>query len=538
MPEKETMPDITIYSWMRTALGISGIELIIFAYLFTKTFDNVHRCFTSLDTFSEWFGVTRQAISRHMKNLVNAGMIDIVTYKNEKNTMLKHNSYIVKMDRVTELCEADEDSYKKFLFTYSNMLKNKYPKDTMAIDSYIDKLFQWHKVKDIELCVTLSELANMICEETDTVMRFTDVLNLVRDRESKLHRHRASSFTARKMEDCNSDTGKLVEQQKARRKTDRSGWQEKKAAMTDDFVTMRLGGNAELRELIFGFLDTTSGRSYSPKQWEQQLETMYTHGRTIERMIDGVRRSYMNNYRSLYLVDKSEVDIPQKLVEISVYVNSNADGDNELQSLLEAYVTETSKGKGCSINQFRLMLENLSEICTTTEQKIESVKRSYSNSYAALAYKSSNNGQYQATNAEVDIDKKKEAVSEFIKSGYYQLCDGLEKSLISYIENTQNGRSMPYESFCIALENLRLFCFDDIEKVSRVRTAIQTNANRFATEDYAETNKLKARLETRETMAKSLDRTRKQKVETEKMRNPDDDRLKDVVIVRRVGVVI
>jgi hypothetical protein len=199
-------------------------------------------------------------------------------------------------------------------------------------------------------------------------------------------------------------------------------------------------------------------------------------------------------------------------------------------------VTEVPKGKSSTINQFILMLENLSDICKTTEEKINSVKLSYTNSYSALAYRTSKTTKAEDTC--VDMEVKETIIMNFITQGYYQLCDGLETYLNEYVHNTTAGRSMTSTAFSIALDNLRLYCLDDDDKVAKVKSAIQSNSNKFATEDFEETRKIKAKFETRESMASSFDRSRKMRVEAEKRKNPNNPRLKNVVLTVRNRNVI
>jgi len=240
-------------------------------------------------------------------------------------------------------------------------------------------------------------------------------------------------------------------------------------------------------------------------------------------MIEGVNISYMNNYRQLYLIDKTEKDIDLKLSEIDEYVTEQADGNDELRDLLCSYITDVPSAKSCSIKQFKMKLRDLSNLCKTTDEKIASVGRSYQNSYAALAYKSKSD-----EDVPVDIDRKLDKVHEFIKEGFYHLCDGLEDALILYVTETPVGRKMTFAKFCVALDGLRVFCFDDRDKVIKVKQAIQNNADYFAREDFLESKKLAERLESRSGKADSLDRSRKQKVMMEKLKNPNDKRLDDV----------
>ena len=49
--EKQPMPNIVVWSWMREVLQLSGLDLLLFAFLFERTFDGVHKCFDRLTDF-------------------------------------------------------------------------------------------------------------------------------------------------------------------------------------------------------------------------------------------------------------------------------------------------------------------------------------------------------------------------------------------------------------------------------------------------------------------------------------------------------
>lgn len=533
--QKTSIPNIIMWSWMRTVLNLSGTELLIFAFVFSQTFDNIHKCYTCLSEMEAWFGLTRQTISRNIDNLCAKGYVEKETLHDAINPMIKHNSYKVCVSYITKLCEeSDYSSYSNFLESYGAILKQKFPEDTLTIDEYLNTLSTWHQNKNIEVCITLNELAQLMCSETN---ENNSIVSMLKDiRKNKVKKSPEYTFINKdKLMDSKqpSKQNSLFEQPKQKRMSTRAkkeAWDKAKREMTHNFVYMRLGGNEELFDLLNKFLDTDNGRSYTPQQWEQQLDNLYENGRTIDRMISGVKTSYMNNYRSLYLVDKSEVDIKLKLAEIDKYVTENADNNAELKELLELYVTEVPKGKSYTAKQFRLALSNLSMFCKTTEEKINSVKTSYTNSYAALAYPNNFANNTTKTTTEVDMDKKLEHITNFISTGYYYLCDGLEDALRSYVQTTDVGKSMPESTFKIMLNNLRIFCLDDADKVSKVNMAIQNNSNKFATEDFEETRQIKSRLQTRESVAQHLDRSRKLAVIKEKQKNPTNSRLANVTV--------
>lgn len=528
--QENFMPNIIVWAWMRTVLGLVGTEILIFSYVYSQTFDSVHKCYTPLCDMEKWFGITRQTISRNIERLESKGYIIKEIHEDTFNKMIKHNSYQVNMSVVSELCEkSDYDSYKNFLDSYSFVLKNSFPQCSGTIDEYLNTMLQWHQTKDITVKVKLNDLAEVL-ESKNSDCSISDIINSITcKRKPKEIAPKASSQKPK--------SDKLFgEQKKKSTRITKNEWMNTKQQMTKEFVFMRAGGNLDLLNAICDFLSTKNGQSYSPTQWENQLDNLYKYGRTVERMIDGVRNSFMNNYRALYIVDKSEIDIDKKLSEIDKYVSNN--GNNEdLKKWLCLYVTEVPKGKSSTITQFKLMLENLDAICKTESEKVESVKVSYTNSYSALAYKAVTNSS-DNTSVEVDMEEKETLVQDFIKTGYYQLCDGLEQSLFDYIHNTPTGKGMSKDKFEIALNNLRLFCLTDDEKVNKVKFSILANKPYLATEDFDETKKLKSRLETRETMATSMDRSRKLRVEQEKLKHPDDPRLKDVVVQKRTPNIV
>lgn len=536
MQQQKKMPNIMIWSWMRTVLGLCGMELTLFSYVFSKSYDGIHKCYTSLTEMEGWFGITRQTISRLLDKISTKGYITKGCEPDSENPILKHNSYYVNIDRVTKLCEEfGDDEYKEFLASYGTMLKQRFPEEGITIDTYLNELLEWHENKNMKITITLNQLASVIHSGDVDEPSISEMIKRINNTNSiKKNPERNYIEKSQPIKQKEQSPPKLFEQPKRKsRRTKQNEWDVEKRSMNTSFVTLRLGGNEELLQALNNFLDTDNGRSYTPVQWEQQLENMYKYGRTVQRMIDGVNFSFMNNYRSLYYVDKSEVDINLKLDEIERYVHREAEDNQELKQLLINYVTEVPKGKSYTHNQFVLSLENLSNLCPTTESKIESVRNSYANSYASLAYPTStSNTNNKSTNSTdpVDVEKKHDKIKQFIVSGYYQLCEGLEELLMTYVDSTTSGSTMSYQDFCIVLDNLRLFCLKDEDKIAKIKLAIQNNSKKLATENFEETSALKKRMETREGVASHRDRSRKAEVEKFKRLNPNDPRVADIVL--------
>jgi DNA-binding Lrp family transcriptional regulator len=525
--KKSSMPNIMVWSWM-SALDVSGVELLIFAFIFGTSFDSVHRCYTSLNEMEQWFGLTRQAVSRRIQSLVDKGYIMKYVSTQSSQSFIKHNSYAVNMQTITDICSKCDDSvYTNFMTSYGNILKQKFPQDSSKIDDYIQKMCDWHHAKDVQVCLTIKQLSDLMLAQDNIDM--VEALGII-DRVKDPKKASKKDFIEKTVKKQNT----LFDSPKPKsRRAKKNEWDVEKQTMTTDFVYMRLKGNEEIHEAIKQFLSTDAGRNYTPDQWHQQLENLYDYGITPERMLSGIKMSYMNGYRSLYLVDKSEVDMRKKMKLIDEYVLSECDDNEELREVLLNYIFEVPKGKSFSEKQFKLALDNLSDICKTTEEKLASVKNSYAHSYSSLAYRTSN---YES-DTEVDMEEKHNAVDKFIETGYYYMVDGLADALHSYV-NTKNARSMDINTFNLVLSNFRLFCLSDDDKLSKVLLAIQNNYKYLATEDYEETKKLKAKLETRQTMADSLDHARRSRVIAQKLKTPNDPRLKNVEARKRSNNVI
>ena len=554
------IPNITMWAWMRTVLGLVGNELLIFSYLFSSTYDSSHVCWVALADMETWFGLTRQTISRNIDKLVDRGVVVKKCVLDEFNPIIKHNNYQVDMNRITDLCEhADTESYKNFLDCYKTEIKRMFPNDGKKIDDYFDALLSWHTTKDIKVCMAYGDLIKLAyCKNNDNLIPIDEFLNILKEHkicedidvnrnekkenivktENKNTNKKTDKKELKSSEKTSKETkptlpiGKLLQDKPKRRnrKAERAQWDIEKRQMTESYVITNLNGNEELKKLLLCFLDTDNGQSYTPMQWEIQLDNMYKHGRTIPRMIEGVRNSFMNNYRSLYLVDKNEVDIDLKLCEIQKYVLENADGNEELKNYLELYILETQKGKSLSQSQFTLLLSELSTICETTEQKIASVKNSYAGSYSKLAYAPSGTSKGSGHSGDgvtpIDTDKKLEQIDKFIEDGCYYLIDGLKESLIEYVTNTQVGSTMTVEDFITNLASFRLNCLVDGDKTNKVREAIRNNYPKLAMEDFSETRQISQNGRTREDVARVKDKNRRKSIFKEFNINPKNPRLK------------
>ncbi len=509
------MESVAIYSWMTKALGLRGNSLLVFSYMFSNLVDQFHTVTMNLTDVSDWYGMSYRSVTTNVDNLIELGYI---TRRKVDNTLLRQ--YKLNVDKIsTECIKSGKDYYVEFIDTYRDILMKKFPDDMDKINDILKDF-----IDDTGMCnPSILMLSNLISlssfdEAKDCLNSTINIQNIPNMNKQYV--------VPEKTQDCL----RLFDQPKKKRgrPSKKEANRKEKLLILEDFILMRGRGNAELKELLIKFLDTDAGRKYSPDQWKSQLDNLADCGITEERMIDGVTRSYMSGYKTLYLKPQFENDMSAKIKIIEDYVSSEKAPDDRLSDYLKQYVFETTKGKSYTKNQFRLALEKLSDVCASYEDKVASVRRSYENAYSALAYES------QAQKS-IDMDKKHELIHSFIADGYYYLVDGLNDVLYQYVDSTTAGSSMSASEFSVILENLRQFCFDDEDKVSRVRVAIQGNKNVFATEDFYETKKLRQAHESRSERAKSLDRSRKQRVIEYSRRNPNDIRVAE--IISEVGTI-
>ena len=137
------MPNFVVWDWMRTGLGLSGVNIMIFAYIYSQSFDNTHTVTTSLATMSEWFGITRQTLTRNIER-----MPCIIKNTSDEHTygFYLFNYYKVDMEELLKYLKKSKNksAYENFMLSYSQILKLKFPEDEKDIDDYFSGIIDWH----------------------------------------------------------------------------------------------------------------------------------------------------------------------------------------------------------------------------------------------------------------------------------------------------------------------------------------------------------------------------------------------------------
>ena len=543
---EHTIPNFTICSWMISVLKLSKAELLLFAYLFDQTYDGKHKCFTSLDVMGIFFDCARQSVARNIDKLVEKSFVKRETTNDPINPIIRHNSYYVNIDNIAQLCiDAGYSEYESFIKTYEISLKALHPDNEDAINEVIDHMQSLSGTQDDEnITLNVSDLKKIIhlaSGEYSGKLNIEEEIEKIIASSGKLKKHNKRSYTKPVVEKAPTQEPSVNSLFNKPKRSSTKAQKEKdladKIAMNNEFVIYAANGSQKLLDMLNQFLKTTWGEKCKPFQWKHQLDILYEGAISEERMIDSVRNAIAGSYHKLYVQDKSEVDMKEKLHIIREYVDEEADGNEKLYDLLLSFVTKTQRGKACNSEQLNMLLDELSDICETTKDKIESVSYCYKHGYAALAYRNSNDGGFAGKssfsdpiNKCVEQDDKLKAIDDFIADGYYYLVEGLKEALIKYATETKVGRSMSISDFKSNLNDLRLFGPVDSELVDKVNQAISNNYRRLAVEDYEHTNTLKTSGSSREALAKSKERRRKSDVMDEIKKHPDNPLIKNVVI--------
>ena len=71
---------IVIHGWMRTELNLKGNDLLVYAVIYGFSQTDNQRFTGSLQYLADWCGATKQGISKNIKNLIDAGLLQKFEY--------------------------------------------------------------------------------------------------------------------------------------------------------------------------------------------------------------------------------------------------------------------------------------------------------------------------------------------------------------------------------------------------------------------------------------------------------------------------
>lgn len=552
------MPNFVVWNWMREALELSGTNLMIFAYVYSQSFDGVHYSTTSLSTMEKWFGITRQTISR---NLERMPYVKKLTYVNPEVNNFKYNYYRVDMEEILKICMNKGTSiYDDFMLSYKNILLLKFPEDDKEIDDYFDTMLNWHKLSNATYTVdfkTITTIVDMLMNSSvpeeksfrsiiETLSKNNISQGYISDSEVLKDTVSPTDASEPPPEISNTVekpkvTGKfkateLFKPTKPKKESKQARLNRERAemdAMTRDFVLTYADNNSELLDILDAYLDFRVTSFITPAQWSANLKLFRKVHKTVPEMISGATTALAAGYRKLAYENQQTIIADNYKFErnnlVKEFVANYGEGNADLESVLLKYSEEVADRKNVTPNQFSVLLKNLHKLCPTTEQKLESVTNAYASGWSALAYANRFNDctTSSASNTVIDKDKKLSIIDKFFTDGFYYLTPEIKELLIQYITETKSGRNMSANRFSLSLDFLRLHCPLEEHKITAIKEAILKDTEYLCREDFNDTKQAKKAYNSLENRAYNMDRNRKQTAHRYYMEHPTDPRFVD-----------
>ena len=329
-----TLPNFMIWGWMTSILHLSKQDLLLFAYLYAQSHDNIHYLSTCPTVIAEWFGMTRQTVIKHIESLP---CVEKLVSKEHTKGSYTFTYYRINMNELLKLVVCtDTYDYANFMKAYEKMLLLYFPEDKDCISAYIDNMINWHGgiTSDIanafKAIVKLSdELRYGEKDYNDT--EFSEAINIVIEEVKRndewLHKicHNSNINT-----DNSSETEKMS--------LDNNG------TNNNNTVTKKSNGAYSAKQL--------GVRAPKPKTKSKELlpdKSKATKSRTSAKSTSMSVNAKINHQEMLKAV---AVDF------VSRYYNSDPDLNNQL----EIYIARWCD-KGLAQSLLQAQLESLRDVC-------------------------------------------------------------------------------------------------------------------------------------------------------------------------------
>ena len=586
----EIVPNFIVWNWMISGLKLCGVDIMLFAYIYSQSFDNKHYTTASMTTLANWFGLTRQTLVKHIENLP---FVEKLVSQEHINGFYTFNYFKVNMDALTMfMIQSDHQVYSDFLDAYEDVLKAGFPKDKDAIHEYFRAFKNWHGgmgddilnvfqnvirvgnelryiTKDYD-DVPFVEALGTVYEVGKKVEGWTNILNgeCVESSDSSEHDNTKTvtddttantSTTAPKTNKIPATTlmnrfGKkpkrtgLVrfanEKKSDLNKASVNEHVEKLKDIVTNFVLTEANNNSELLDLLYSYITAWGNKGITYDSLKASLSLLKDASLNVNDMIMFCRKSIAKNTK--ILINPSDKQVQQNTAKksllrsceiiVSDYVKDEADNNIELKNIILQYISDIliTKNKITVAGQLNQHLATLSNYCKTTESKINSVKRSYMNGWLAMAYEgvdnsSNNSASNTVSGVEVDMEAKEQIIEDNKHKCYLYMHPQVQEALLNYIHNTINGKSMTADKFKINLEFLMLHRFTIDTIVAAVKEATLKNYTYLCLDDYANTKLVLKRYISLERCLEYANRVRKQDCEEAYKKNPNDERFVGMV---------
>ena len=148
-----TLPNFMIWGWMTSILHLSKQDLLLFAYLYAQSHDNIHYLSTCPTVIAEWFGMTRQTVIKHIESLP---CVEKLVSKEHTKGSYTFTYYRINMNELLKLVVCtDTYDYANFMKAYEKMLLLYFPERIFLL--YV------HPHYIMPICRFSSQVFNYFC---------------------------------------------------------------------------------------------------------------------------------------------------------------------------------------------------------------------------------------------------------------------------------------------------------------------------------------------------------------------------------------
>lgn len=556
------MPNFVVWDWMSSGLHLKGTNLLIFAYLYSQSFDGAHACTTSLTTMSEWFGITRQTISKNIDMMPYVKKF--VSQEHSSGNFYTFNHYKIDTEALSQHCIGLGGSvYESYMLSCKQILELKFPDDTKAIDDYFEDITEWHTNftrDEANKIAAISRLGEVVGNESDNCIKemFADAIakvlkqlspelmntTIAENTVSKSTSIKQNSRTANKITvpattRTRSNTSLLPPPKpKTKQKTKAEIRNENLkicSEYTTSFVAINYKGNQELERSLNNFLSVRISKGLSYEQWVVMLDKLMreTRGLDISEIVSLSDTAFVRNYMDIYYTPtntskrtKQSATVEEMYDIVDDYVTKYAEENDELRNVLYNYCEDVAFVNELTHNQVKQLLTNLNRIAPDISDKIICVQNAYAGGWRSFNVASNgNNRNSTASNSNavaIDMDKKLDCIDKFISFSYWYETPNIKKLLVRYINETNAGKAMSLRQFKDALMYLRLHAPQSHDVERNVLEAITKNTTYLCREDFKDTAMAKKAYNSLEDRASNMERNRRASCEELKKKNPDN----------------
>lgn len=567
------MPNFVIWSWMRNGLKLSGIHIMLFAYIFSQSYDNEHLVTTSLSVLSDWFGISRQTLSRNIDALP---YVEKSVSQDNRNSFYTHNCYKIDMiGLLTYFQNCEKEIYEEFLAAYKGLLILKFPDDKESIEEYFVDILNLYLEKNPEGIDELMKTILISNMDVEKGTRFKPVLDAIttngyipvmesNSTTPKVKRTEESELSVKTKPKKGlgknpASLGITPKPIRSTRKTpeekllQRNENIQKLQLIASNYVAMKVGNDPECLQLLNSYItdvlfyEEKTVNPMSPNSFQTLLKELDMF-KTLDDKLDAIRTSIGHRYRGFCYTDKEtlnqkyfkqeQAELIQQQVE--EFITKHCSTNEDLSGILRDYVAEVFIPTGKSARQFKLFLKKLEDARLSIENMYVVVSETYMNGWKRWSFEfpdhfTSNlltSDARTASNPKVDMSEKESAIDTFFREHYLYQNPEIKELLLQYIHETKHGQSMSVRDFINKMDYVIMHRYLVTDVINCIRHAVSTDADCLCPTDFNIDKEIKQVHGSFEECLKVMDRERRRQCEVARKKHPDDIRFEGMPMDR------